>query len=198
MKYFLTLILGITIFSANGQELIQLEKVRSNDSLIENHAIIYGNFIQRLGFSSGGFPQDIRIQNIETGLFYKFRVKPTYKTRKANPFIFHIPSGQYRILIYWWTKSQWYGGKIFTEAIFKGIDTSTRAFRKKNERGKIIKENLVQYEFTVEKNNLNYLGTWHFDTGLVSFSDDKIQLDKEMNSKYKTFDFENAIIRLPK
>lgn len=68
----------------------------------------------------------------------------------------------------------------------------------KNERGKIIKENLVQYEFTVEKNNLNYLGTWHFDTGLVSFSDDKIQLDKEMNSKYKTFDFENAIIRLPK
>ena len=197
MKYLITLILGITIFSANGQELIQLEKVGSDDSIIENQAIIYGNFIQRLGFSSGGFPQDIRIQNIETKEFYKFRVKPTYKSRKENPFIFHIPPGKYRILVYWWTKSQWYGGKMFTEPIYKGIDASTKGFMKKWENGEIQEKDLEQYEFTIEKNTINYLGTWHFETGLVSFSNDKIQFDKEIMSEYEYIDFENAVIILP-
>ncbi|RXQ91027.1 hypothetical protein EO244_13060 [Ancylomarina salipaludis] len=197
MKYIITLILGITILSANGQELIQLEKVGSKDSLIENQAIIYGNFIQRLGFSSGGFPQDIRIQNIETKEFYKFRVKPTYKSRKENPFIFHIPAGKYRILVYWWTKSQWYGGKMFTEPIFKGIDASTKSYRKKSKSGKIQEKDFEQYEFTIEKNTTNYLGTWHFNTGLVSFSNDKIHFDKEITSDHEYVDFQNAVINLP-
>ncbi|RXQ95819.1 hypothetical protein EO244_05790 [Ancylomarina salipaludis] len=156
----------------------------------QNQAIIYGSFIQRLGFSSGGFPQDISIQNLET--------KASYKSKKENPFIFHIPAGHYKILNYWWTKSQWYGGKVFTEAIFKGIDTSTKTFKKKKESNGILEKDLLQYEFTVEKNRINYLGTWHFNTGLVSFSDDKIQLDKAFKLKFKTFDFDNALISLPK
>ncbi len=198
MKYLIALILGISFLSVNGQELIKLEKVESKGSFIENQAIIYGKFIQRLGFSSGGFPQDIRIQNLETKEFYKFRVKPTYKSRKENPFIFHIPPGNYRILVYWWTKSQWYGGKMFTEPIYKGIDASKNGFKKKWESGKIQEKDLDYYEFTVEKNAINYLGTWHFDTGLVSFSNNKIQFDKEVKSEYENINFDNAEISLPK
>jgi len=197
MKYLIAVLLGITILSANGQTFIQLEKVGSNDKLIENEAIIYGNFIQRLGFSSGGFPQDIRIQNVETKVIYRFRVKPTYKSRKENPFIFHIPPGKYKILVYWWTKSQWYGGKMFTETIFKGIDTSTKNFKKKWESGKINENDLEQYEFTIKKNTINYLGTWHFDTGLVSFSDNKVQFDKEIMESFNNLNFNKAVTNLP-
>jgi len=197
MRYLIALILGITILSAKGQEFIQLEKVGSSDKVIENEAIIYGNFIQRLGFSSGGFPQDIRIQNVETNEIFRFRVKPIYKSKKENTFIFHIPTGNYKILVYWWTKSQWYGGKMFTEPIFKGVDTSTKDFKKKWENGKIKESDLEQYEFTIEKNTINYLGTWHFDTGLVSFSDDKESFDKEIMENFINLDFEKVVTNLP-
>lgn len=197
MKYLLIVFFGITFLSANSQELIPLEKVENNDILIENQAIIYGSFIQRLGFSSGGFPQDIRIQNIENQEFYKFRVKPTYKSKKENPFIFHIPSGTYRILVYWWTKSKWYGGEMFNEPIYKGIDLSLKKNKKKRETGEIKDIELEYFEFTIKENTINYLGTWHFNTGLVSFSNEKLQFDKEIADEYENINFENAIISIP-
>jgi len=41
------------------------------------------------------------------------------------------------------------------------------------------------------------LGTWHFDTGLVSFSDDKESFDKEIMKNFINLDFEKAVTNLP-
>lgn len=86
---------------------------------------------------------------------------------------------------------------MFTEPIFKGVDTSTKDFKKKWENGKIKESDLEQYEFTIEKDTINYLGTWHFDTGLVSFSDDKESFDKEIMENFINLDFEKAVTNLP-
>lgn len=198
MRYLLGFVLVTTMLSVKGQDFTQLEKVDNGEGLIQNKSIIYGNFIQRLGFSSGGFPQDIKIKNIDTEETFNFRVKPTYKSKKENAFVFHIPAGNYEILVYSWIKSKWYGGKVFTEPIFKGVDASTKEFIKKSESGKIKAEKFNRYKFIITNNTINYLGTWRFDTGLVSFSNNKIQLEKEIRNKYQNIEFNDALINIPK
>jgi hypothetical protein len=197
MKYLLiTFFFLLTIF-AEGQNFITLNEVGSGDIISSEEAIIYGNFIQRLGFSSGGFPQDIRIINLETKEAFTFRVKPTYKSAKENIFIYFIKPGKYAILNYWWTKSTWYGGKFFTEPIFKNIDM-TDNFDLKIKSGQINQNELEQFTFEITKNSLNYLGTWHFDNGLVYFTDDKMQFDSLVKNKFKKLDFLSATTILPK
>lgn len=111
-------------FIVNGQTLKQLNPVSKQDPASKQKAIIYGNFIQRLGFSSGGFAQDIRIMNVETKEIFPFRVKPTFKSAKENIFCFYLEPGNYVILNYLYTQSKWYGGKIFTEHIYKNVESS--------------------------------------------------------------------------
>ncbi len=180
-----------------GQNLKTLEELNSGDTIRTGQAVIYGNFIQRLGFSSGGFPQDIRLINIDTKEILAFRVKPTFKSAKENIFIYSIEPGKYAVLNYWWTQSKWYGGKMFTEPIFKDIDASDD-LEQKLKSGEIKTEELKQFIFNILDNSLNYLGTWHFDKGLVSFTDDKTQLDSTLKTKYKKLDFSTAKINLPK
>ena len=196
MKYLTTVFfLFLTIF-AKGQNFEMLNEMNSGDTIPTGKAIIYGNFIQRLGFSSGGFPQDIRIINIETKQVLTFRVKPTFKSAKENTFVCSIKPGKYAILNYWWTKSTWYGGRFFTEPIFKGVDV-TDNFEQKIKSGQINQNELEQFTFEIKKNSLNYLGTWHFDKGLVSFTEDKIQFDNLVKSKFKKLNFLEAITVLP-
>jgi hypothetical protein len=173
-----------------------LAELGNNESIPSGYAVIYGNFIQRLGFSSGGFPQDIRLINIETKEVLAFRVKPTFKSAKENTFCYVIKPGTYAILNYWWTQSKWYGGKMYTEPIFKGIDATDNLEQKLNS-GQIKQEELVQFKFTIVENSLNYLGTWHFDKGLVSFTDDKIPFDSTLKDVYNKLDFSTAKIMLP-
>ncbi len=194
MRITLIIILGFTTMIVNGQDFIQLNKVNNNDNIIEGQSIIYGNFIQRLGFSSDGFPQDIRIQNIETNEICRFRVKPTFTSKRENIFAFHIKPDTYKIIVYWWTQSKWYGGEIFTEPIYKNINT-TQNFKIKLEKGEIRKEDLKQFEFTISENTLNYLGTWHFNTGTVSFSNEKNKIDEMI--KFTKINLDNALIILP-
>lgn len=182
---------------AKGQNLKTLEELSSGDTIQTGQAIIYGNFIQRLGFNSGGFPQDIRLINIDTKEVMAFRVKPTFKSAKENTFIYFIEPGNYAVLNYWWTQSKWYGGKMFTEPIFKDLD-ATDDLEQKSKSGKIKTEELKQFTFTIADNSLNYLGTWHFDKELVSFTDDKTQFDNVIKTKYKKLDFSTAKINLPK
>lgn len=66
MKRIITVFLVFLSMQINAQDLKHLDDVASNDGIPRGKAIIYGNFIQRLGFSSGGFPQDIRLINTET------------------------------------------------------------------------------------------------------------------------------------
>jgi hypothetical protein len=181
---------------SNAQNITTLNELGSRDAIPKGKAVFYGKFIQRLGFSSGGFPQDIRLINTDTKEIFTFRVKPTFKSAKENNFCYLIKAGNYAILHYWWTQSKWYGGKIFTEPIFKGIDATDNLERKINS-GQITQEDLVPFTFTLKENSLNYLGTWHFDKGLVSFSDDKLVFDNQIKDRYKSLDFSTAKTILP-
>ena len=196
MKYLAAVVLIFLTIFAKGQNFKTLGEVGSRDTIPTGHAIIYGNFIQRLGFSSGGFPQDIRIINLDTKEVLTFRVKPSLKSAKENTFIYFIKPGNYAIQNYWWTQSKWYGGMMFTEPIFKGID-ATDNFEKKIKSGQINQKELVQFTFAITKHSLNYLGTWHFDKEIVSFSDEKMQFDNLVKSKFKKLDFSAAITVLP-
>ena len=197
MKHSLTIILIFLTMFAKGQNFTKLEEVSSGDTINNGKGIIYGNFIQRLGFSSGGFPQDIRLINLDTKEVLTFRVKPTFKSSKENTFVYYIKPGNYAILNYWWTQSKWYGGKMFTELIFKNID-ATDNFENKISSGQINIDNLEQFTFSISENSLNYLGTWHFDKGLVSFSNDKTEFDNLLKNKYKKLDFSTAMTVIPK
>ena len=131
MKKILLLLISIFLsFSVYSQSIKSLNSVSTNETISGDNAIIYGTFIQRLGFSSGGFPQDIRIMNVETKEVFSFRVKPTFKSAKENDFIYFLAPGKYIILNYWWTQSKWYGGTMFTEPIYKDIDATVKQEKK--------------------------------------------------------------------
>ncbi|HSD13801.1 MAG TPA: hypothetical protein VLB74_04060 [Flavobacterium sp.] len=197
MKFHLLFICFFISFASRSQTPSELDFVGINGKLSSDKSIIYGNFIQRLGFSSGGFPQSISIVNLETNESYVFIVKPAMKTSKENKFCYYIKPGHYAIVNYIWYKSKMYGAEIFTEPIIKGIDTSTDEFKEKVKKGEIKEEDLIMFTFKIEPNSLNYLGTWHFNTGLVKFTDDKIDFDAKLKTKYPGIDFNNSITNLP-
>ncbi|MEC5166218.1 hypothetical protein RCH18_001954 [Flavobacterium sp. PL11] len=196
MKLFSTIILTLFTFLATSQNYKSLVEFNRNDSIVAGQAVIYGSFIQRLGFSSGGFAQDVRIINMETNEISAFRVKPAYKSAKENTFCYSITPGTYAIYNYWWTQSKWYGAKFFTEPIFKNID-SRENLDVKIKSGQLKQEDLTPFVFTINPNSLNYLGTWHFDTGVVKFSNDKLILDNKLKDKYKFIEFSKATTLLP-
>lgn len=196
MKYLAAIILASLTMILHAQNFKALDRVNQRASLQEGKSIIYGNFVQRLGFSSGGFPQEIRLINRDTKEVVSFRVKSTFKSAKENTFIYFIEPGNYAILNYCWTESKWYGGKMFTEPVFQGIDASDD-FENRIKSGEIDVDNLKEFTFTIIENSINYLGTWHFDTGLVSFTDDKEILDNLLRGRYKNLDFSKALLILP-
>ncbi|EIA08962.1 hypothetical protein [Flavobacterium frigoris] len=196
MKITITTIFAFLTMFAYGQNMSNLKELGNNETIPTGQAVIYGNFIQRLGFSSGGFPQDIKIINIETKELYTFRVKPTFKSAKENTFCYTLKPGTYAISNYLWTQSKWYGAKMVTEPVFKNIDATDQIENKIN-TGKLKEIDFVPFTFTVTENTLNYLGTWHFDTGLVKFTNDKQVFDIKIIDKYKKLDLATAKIVLP-
>lgn len=197
MKRIILLSISLILsLSAYSQSIKSLDAVGSGDIISKEQCVIYGNFIQRLGFSSGGFPQDIRIMNTDTKEIFSFRVKPTFKSAKENQFIYFLKPGKYIIVNYWWTQSKVYGGTMYAEPIFKGID-ATDKFEEKIKSGELKEKDLTSFSFTITENTLNYLGTWHFDKGLVSFTDDKTSLDEKLSKKFKKLDFTNSKTTIP-
>ena len=195
MKKYLTALLIVASLKTNGQAIKMLKEVSRRDTIQSGQGIIYGLFIQRLGFSSGGFPQDIRIANLDTKEIFSFRVKPTFKSAKENIFSFNISPGNYAIIQYWWTQSKWYGGKIFTEPIFKNYAFSD--IETKMRLGELKEEGLEHFKFSIRPNTLNYMGTWHFDKEQVAFGDDKLELDKTISKIHSKLDFNTAAISIP-
>lgn len=196
-KYITLLFLVFTALITQGQNITRLKSFKKGDKIADGQAVILGTFIQRLGFSSGGFPQDIRLLNIDTDEIFAFRVKSTFKSSKADNFIFHIKPGNYAILNYFWTQSKWYGGKMYMEPIFKGVDAS-KDFDKKIATREIKVDDLQRYTFNIDENSINYLGEWNFNTGLVSFIDSKDSFDQNFYKKFKNIDFSEAKLNLPK
>ncbi len=195
MKIYLIALLVFSSLFTKGQPFIQLKKVSNKDSVESGMAIIYGLFVQRLGFSSGGFPQEIRIIKLDTKEMFSLRVKATFTSAKENIFSFHIPPGEYAILYYWWTESKWYGGKTFTEPVYKLYVASEVDGKLKS--GEITLKDLENFKFSVQPNTLNYVGTWNFDKERVKFEDDKMNLDEKLKSDYKKLHFDNAISTFP-
>ncbi len=197
MKNFATIILVSLAMLVQAQDFKTLNSVSQRDTLPAEKSIIYGNFIQRLGFSSGGFPQYIHLINLDTKEIVRFRVKSTFRSAKENTFIYFIEPGNYAILDYSWTQSKWYGGTMFSEPIFQNVDASDD-FETRIKSSAIDTNKLRKFTFTILKNSVNYVGTWHFDTGLVSFTDDKETLDDTLKKRYKNLDFSTAQLLLPK
>lgn len=182
---------------ATAQKIEKLKKAKNNETIAEGKAIMYGLFIQRLGFTSGGFPQEIRILNMETEKIYSFQVKPTMKSSRENIFCYTIPPGRYLLLHYFWTQSKWYGGQMHIEPIYKNIDAGSKEFEIRFKKGLINEDELEFYTFSIVPNIINYMGTWDFQTGLVTFNNQKDNLDKRIKDKYKKIDFSQAWMALP-
>lgn len=197
MKNLLITILLLISFSAAAQPGRRLEKLGDNDTIPTGQAAFYGEFIQRLKkMKSGGYPQDIRLINIETNEVLIFRVKSTFKTAKENIFCYLIEPGTYAILNYWYTESKWYGGKSYMEPIYKGDDSILETEKKiKNKEQR--PDELVLFKFTITANSLNYVGKWNFEQSPVHFTNEKGNIDKEMKEKYKRFDFSEARLAIP-
>ncbi len=188
-------LLAIFTSMSYGQQYEQLERIGKYESIPNDKGIIYGNFIQRLGFTSGGFQQDIRVINLDSGEIFTFSVKPAIKSSKENPFIYFIKAGRYAILNYQWIASKWYGGKIFVEPIYKNrvIELTSQSEQDDHTIAN------ARYTFTVSPNTVNYVGTWHFDNENVAFTTDKESIDKKiLSSNKKKFDFDRAVIALPR
>ncbi|MGQ8867946.1 hypothetical protein [Myroides odoratus] len=195
-RFLTTLIFLLLVQLSFAQKEINLEELLNTDYLVEDKAILYGTFVQRLGFSSGGFPQDIQLQNTDTKEIVSFRVKPTFKSAKRNIFIIYIEPGNYVILNYWWTKSTWYGGKTYTEPIYRDFDSFNYITPKEGEN-QLIQANLEQFKLTIQANTLYYVGTWHFDQSIVSFTNDKEELDLKIARNHPNLDFKKAKVHLP-
>ncbi|WP_422359813.1 hypothetical protein [Reichenbachiella sp.] len=190
-------ILSTTVVLAQEKiKLVQLDPVNKNDILTEGNAIIYGNFIQRLGFSSGGFPQDMRVYNKATDTYYRFRVKATMTSKKESNFVFHIPPGDYEIFQYWWTQSNAFGGTFYTEPVFKHTDSYEETITML-ESGQLKEEELERFKFIIEPNSVNYLGTWNFDKEVAVFTNDKKSIDQKLIKKYKKISLQNSTINIP-
>lgn len=196
MKNLIITILLFISFCVTGQPARKLDKLGANDTIPVGQAVFYGDFIQRLKFKSGGYPQDMRLINVETNEVLVFRVKSPFNTSKENSFCYLIEPGTYAILNYWWIESKWYGGKSFIEPIYKGEDSILEVEQKIKSK-QIKADELVLFKFTVVENTLNYLGTWHFEKSPVSFTNDKEESDKEFKDKYKKLDFAAARVAIP-
>jgi hypothetical protein len=149
--------------------------------------IVYGSCIQRLGFSSGGLGQYVRLVNLSTGKALRLEVKPLLRSRKENPFCYTLPPGRYALYKYEFTEGKWYGAEVHEESLGKPRvahpDSSLKATR---------------YQFTVQPGKVHYLGTWNFEQeNAPAFVNDKATLDAQLAPVFKYLNFTEAVIAVP-
>lgn len=155
----------------------------------DDKGIVYGSCVQRLGFSSGGFQQYVRLYNLSTGKALNIEVKPAFKSAKYNTFCYALPPGRYALVNYQYTESKWYGGEMHAETLRK---TSTSA------AAEAAPVAATRYTFKVEAGKLHYLGTWHFDKAMQPrFANNKAALDEQLRNNYKKLPFEQALVAVP-
>jgi hypothetical protein len=185
LKYILLIVLAVAAHDTNAQKLVRLRAVEPFDTPKKVHGIMYGNFVQRLAFSSGGYPQDIRILNVDSGRLYTFEVKKTFKSAKENTFCYYIAPGNYVILNYRYIQSKWYGGMEFLEPVNRaGADTLHIAL---NDSSHYPLE--YKFRFTILPASVTYVGTWDFSDPQARFRDEREDITPLMQRKYKKIDF---------
>lgn len=193
MKYILTLILIALGTLAKGQFFKLLDDVQPRDTIKPNYAIIYGFFLPR-PIRQPGKSQEIWLYNLDTKKRISLVVKLPFGRPKADEFVCFIKPGNYAIRNYWGLEPGL--TEDSPEPIYKGIDASGN-FERKLKKAGIDKKTLTRYTFSVTANSINYLGTWDFRTGLVSFTDNKAELDNDLKSQFKRLDFSVANTILP-
>lgn len=176
MRYTLAIILLTLTLATKAQKITRLDNVSSKDSVATGQVIICGNFIQRLGFKSGGFAQEFYIADTATKEIYAFRVKPVFKSARENTFAYHIKPGTYALLKYQYHESKWYGVKEFHEPVSKA-DKS-------------------YYMFTVRPNSVVNLGNWHFDKQPASFTEPSDEFKDKLAAEFKNL--RNFVTVIPK
>jgi hypothetical protein len=180
--------------SLTAQKIIRLADLELINTQRKVHGIMYGTFIQRLASRSGGFPQDMIILNTDTKKYYKFEVKPTFKTAKKNLFCNYIAPGKYRILGYKFTQSQWYGGDIHWEPVAKApgkVDSMMLP-----DMLPVLDESNA-YHFTIEPGKIHYMGTWNFSERVPAFTNNKDSVTTVIQKKFKKVDFSSALTSVP-
>ncbi|SDX96961.1 hypothetical protein [Hymenobacter psychrophilus] len=152
----------------------------SHKELPSDKGILYGSCVQRLGFSSGGIGQYVRIVNLDTRQYFRLNVKPIVRSRRENPFCYALPPGRYALINY-----EFAGGlQLGTESIRKHRNSQT------------LKR--TRYLFTVLPGQLHYVGTWDFSQEFdPRFLDEKFTLDLVFQQKHPYLPLNQAIIVLP-
>jgi hypothetical protein len=156
-------------------------------ALPEDKGIVYGGCVQRLGFSSGGFQQYVRLYNLSTGKAVNLEVKPAFRSARYNTFCYALPPGRYALVHYQYTESKWYGGETHTEPLRKAGAAAAAA-----------SVAATRYVFTVTPGKLHYLGTWHFDKAAQPrFANSKAATDEQLRKDFKKLPFEEALVAVP-
>ena len=192
--FILAIGLGVNI---SAQKIEKLKEANSSKKLSNEVSIIYGSFIHRIGSDNKYYAQTVILRNIITNELYSLYVGASNKTDTEKSFRFHIKPGMYKIQSYWyWTVSKWLIGKEHYQPIFK--DTDNTLLDKIAVSDDIANEyKLESYYIEIRPNSIYYLGTWDFSSGVVSFSDDKVDHDKNVSKIYRKIPFDQAITKLP-
>lgn len=150
-----------------------------------DRGLVYGSCIQRLGFSSGGIGQYVRLANLSTGKAVRIEVKPPLRSRAQNAFCYALPPGRYALYKYEFTVSKWYGGEMHEEELHKALINGQPL-------------NTTRYEFAVVPGQLHYLGTWDLSQeSQPTFRNEKQLLDGQLGTVFKHPNLGQAVVALP-
>ncbi|WP_259065492.1 hypothetical protein HDF24_01880 [Mucilaginibacter sp. X4EP1] len=196
MKAFFTGIAMILCMTVAAQKITPLTYVENGAVLKPNETIIYGSFLRKPGIWYDSDLHLVIIKNMETKELFSVPIETHSKAGKESVFCFYAKPGSYKIIAYRFEKAKWYGGLITTTLIFKNIDYNIN-LKAKIDSGLIKKEDLSAVSFNIPNTGLFYVGKWHFETGTVFFTDEKVDLDKKMPKDFYFLYFNNATTIIP-
>ena len=152
-----------------------------------DRGIIYGSCVQRLGFSSGGLSQYVRLANLTTGKAVRIEVKPAMRSRQESAFCYPLPPGRYALYKYEFAESKWYGADMHEEQLLKPGPAAGPTL------------SATRFLFTVTAGSTSCVGTWDFtQENTPVFRPDKSRLDAELQPIFKNLRLAEAVLSLPK
>jgi TonB family protein len=151
------------------------------------HGVLYGSCLQRMGASSSGIGQYVRLVNLSTGQVFRINVKPIMRSRRENPFCYALPAGRYALSQYEFNSSTtWL--VLTTERLCKPLSAAPAS---------VVAS--TRFLFTIEPGKVHYVGTWNFaNENEPLFSNEKALLDPVMLADYPQAELASAKVAIPK
>lgn len=145
--------------------------------------VLYGSCLQRLGFSSGGLGQYVRLVNLSTGQVFRLNVKPALRSRRENPFCYALPAGRYALSQYEFGSSPY---TLQVERLLKAQPAAAAGAE------------ATRYVFSLLPGQVHYVGTWNFaNANEPLFILEKELLDPIIQSEYPAANLAGALVALP-